>query len=176
MIVINEFIGAIYCRGHYAVVVVLLSLWPMWIWKKSWARLLSALIIFPLAAHYINYCGLHFCDEGNPPLFMVLTYAGAAALGPFCVRLCRWRLPLYVFLMTIAGIATSMHLAGSYHRQDITGNPAYSSGQFWHTPFTGQYPRDPKYWFFGPQPDQKGLRKTDESSQQPAVSGQKPKE
>ncbi|MCX6907805.1 MAG: hypothetical protein NTY01_07160, partial [Verrucomicrobia bacterium] len=100
-----------------------------------------------------------FCSEGSSPLFVVFTCAGVAALGPFCVRLRSWRLPLYVFFVVIGGIFIAEYLAASYHRKDITGNPAFSSGQFWHTPFTGQYPRDPKCWFLGPQPDAKGMTK-----------------
>jgi hypothetical protein len=40
------------------------------------------------------------------------------------------------------GILTAGHLTSSYHLDTVTGNPNYTSGRFWHTPLSGQYPRD----------------------------------
>ena len=145
MVFTNRVIWVMSLYKSYAVVIVLLVLLLMWIWNKPnkhRIRVVYALILFLVAALYNAQCGSNKGYEGRAPLFMVLMFAGAASLGPFCIRLRRWQLPLYVFLMIIAGAATSIYLTDSYERPDITGNPAFSSGRFWHTPFTGQYPRD----------------------------------
>jgi hypothetical protein len=52
----------------------------------------------------------------------------------------------------------------SYHRDNITGNRDYRSGTFWHTPFTGQYPRDPSQTFEKRQAEIQQLRDEAEKS------------
>ena len=44
-------------------------------------------------------------------------------------------------LTVFFGMVIAMLLTSSYHGKEVTGNPEYSNGRFWHTPITGQYPR-----------------------------------
>jgi hypothetical protein len=126
-------------------VLILFTLWPMWVWKKAWIPGVSAALIFPLAVFVVGFAGFHHCDEGGAPTFVVFASAAIAAAGPFFVPMRRGLLPAYVALAVSAGMLTAGHLTSSYHRDDITGNPEHASGRYWHTLFTGQYPRDPKY-------------------------------
>jgi len=122
--------------------------------STSPAKTGSSAALFVLTWLFVSFAGHHLCDEGGAPAFVVLTAAVGTASTPFLLLSRLWLLRLVVGLVAGAGMFLAAHLAASYHRDEITGNPRYSSGRFWHTPFTGQYPRDkaktprlqPKAW------------------------------
>jgi hypothetical protein len=126
------------------VALILLAVSPMWLWQPRWNRWISAPLTGLVVGLAVSLAGQHKCQEGGPPWVIVLGVAGLAAAGPFLVPLRRGLLPACLLVVTSIGMATTAHLARSYHRPEITGNPAYSAGRFWHTPFTGQYPRAAK--------------------------------
>ncbi len=114
------------------------------IWKESslWRRIVASVILSLLSFLAIEMAGMHMCREGGSPAFVVWSVTGIAATLPWIVRKNLWLLGLNIALVVTSGMHIAHSLTNSYHRDDITGNPDYSSGRFWHTPFTGQLPRD----------------------------------
>jgi hypothetical protein len=108
------------------------------------ARALISLALFLIGSILVALCGMHMCDEGKAPQFVVFATAFLLALYPWFKKLNPWCIRGLIAVTLSAGMFTSNYLATSYHSENITGNPDYASARFWHTPFTGQYPRDAK--------------------------------
>ena len=87
--------------------------------------------------------GAHKCDEGTPPTLFLLLVVVPVAIIPWINWLNPWVMRGLISIAITFGLIWAGDLAHSYHGETITGNPAYSSGTFWHTPITGQYPREP---------------------------------
>ena len=102
----------------------------------------SSLTLLLTTAAVICLPGCHRCSEGGVPSPVIFFFAIISALLPWllCHRL--WILRGVIVLVVSVGVVFAGYLAWSYHSDDITGNPNYSSDRFWHTWFTGQYPRD----------------------------------
>jgi hypothetical protein len=114
-------------------------------WKRNiWTKASVSVIAFIAAAYAFRFAGIHKCDEGSPPEILAFAVGGLAASLPW--MLAQWRLavPLAFVVVFFAGTFTARALAHSYHAPEVTGNPAFSSGRFWHSSVTGQLPRDPK--------------------------------
>jgi hypothetical protein len=119
----------------------------LWWRRNVWTRASISIVLFALSAYAFHYAGKHNCAQGNPPALLEYTAGGVAAALPWIFG----RLPILATLsftvVLFAGTATARYLAESYHGAEITGNPEFSNGRFWHTPFTGQYPCVYKEWF-----------------------------
>jgi len=122
-------------------IIIGLSLWPQRIWKNAIGLAYSSGILFLTVSFFVFTAGCHACDQGDPPLFVVLATATLAVLGNIFIRKVRWLLLVWICAVSTLGMVTTSRLANSYHRRDITGNAKYASGRFWHTPVTGQFPR-----------------------------------
>ena len=107
----------------------------------------SSVTLFTLTAFTMFMYGSHKCDEGGTPLCVVVVAGFLTAALPWGLRDHPWLLRVLVAAVIFVGATVASKLAHSYHRDDITGNPRYASGRFWHTPLTGQYPRDEAYTF-----------------------------
>ena len=83
----------------------------------------------------------HMCDEGDAPLFLMLASSLSASIFPLLFATRPWLCYGSVAFIAFSSFCASAYLTASYHRDDVTGNPRYASGRFWHTPFTGQMPR-----------------------------------
>ena len=116
----------------------------LWWKRNSWIRASISVITFTVTAYAFHFAGMHKCFEGNPPEFLEYAVGALAALLPWVFA--RWRsvVPLSFTIVFFAGTFTAGVLADSYHGPTVTGNPAFSSGRFWHSTLTGQLPRDPK--------------------------------
>jgi hypothetical protein len=108
----------------------------------SLGKAVASGLLFGLTAAIISVFGSHRCDEGSAPLFIIVFAAVISAAAPWVFGSRPWRARGLIILIVCVGALSASHLASSYHGDDITGNPSYSSGRFWHTGFTGQYPRD----------------------------------
>ena len=126
--------------------VILVSLWPTWIWTSARARRISALLAFAMAAFVVTVAGTHKCNQGGPPLFLTCLCGALCATATVAIQRARWLVAVLVAAICTVGILTSSHLTDLYHHREYTGNPGYSCGRFWHTPFTGLYPRAPEHW------------------------------
>jgi hypothetical protein len=114
-------------------------------WKQNfWTKAFVSMVAFCVAAYTFLCAGSHLCNEGLPPLYLLFLFGIMAASLPWVLG--RWRLtiPPALVAVILAGVYTADVLADSYHSPTVTGNPKSSSGRFWHTPLTGQYPRDMK--------------------------------
>jgi hypothetical protein len=114
-------------------------------WKRNvWTKASISVVAFIAAAFAFKFAGMHKCNEGNPPELLGNVVGVIAASLPW--MLAQWRLavPLAFVVVFFAGTYTARALAESYHAPAITGNPAFSSGRFWHSSVSGQLPRDPK--------------------------------
>lgn len=105
-------------------------------------RVLSSVGLFVLTIPAVTLFGIHMCDEGSAPPFVIFATAILAASIPWIIPAHPWWIRSLVAITISCGILTAGHLASSYHSDNITGNPNYASERFWHTSFTGQYPRD----------------------------------
>ncbi len=107
------------------------------------SRVLSSIILLVVTAFVVISFGSHRCNQGGSPPFLITLTAFLAAGMPWLLT-GRMRVLRGVIVLVVAssGMILANYLTSSYHRDDITGNPDYSSGRFWHTTFTGQYPRE----------------------------------
>jgi hypothetical protein len=105
-------------------------------------RIAASVQVFLAAFFAVGCAGVHMCHEGGSPLFLNLAVGALASIVPWFHKWNVWVLRACIIVVTIVGMHTARFLAHSYHGDTITGNPRFSSGRFWHTPFTGQYPRD----------------------------------
>ena len=130
--------------------------WPDWfymvaglaatalLWWRSdgWIRAVVSVVMFGCVGYPTRFAGMHECFEGRPPELLELVFAGIAASLAWSLGRWRWPVPLTFIMLLSAGTFTARALAHSYHSDEITGNPEFSSGRFWHTAITGQLPRD----------------------------------
>ena len=72
---------------------------------------------------------------------MIVAGALLTAAAPLLATRRRWLIPILVCASFTSSVLSALLLMDVYHSKDYTGNPAYSSGRFWHTPLTGIYPR-----------------------------------
>ena len=110
--------------------------------SKWIGRTLSSMGVFFIAVAVVSVSGWHKCDEGSAPPFVIYSSASIGAILPWLYPLKPWLIRGLIALTVTAGMFTASYLASSYHSDSITGNPVYASDRFWHTAFTGQYPRD----------------------------------
>ena len=117
--------------------------------KKSGkiGRATSSVLLLLLIAVIIDMKSSHMCDEGSAPFFVKYGFGICGAALPWLVPSHPWVTRGTVIPTILVGVFVARFLTESYHRDDITGNRAYSSGGFWHTPFTGQLQRDPNMTF-----------------------------
>jgi hypothetical protein len=125
--------------------IVGITLWPTWIWNTRGARRATALLAFIAVALLVSFAGAHGCNEGGTPLFLVLGAALGCAAAPLLETRRLWVAPVLVATLCFTGMFTAVRLTDLYHRRAYTGNPAHASGWFWHTPFTGLYPRSAEW-------------------------------
>ena len=112
-------------------------------WKQNiWTKAFASMFAFLVAADAFTLVGSHLCNEGFPPLYLPFLFGIMAASLPWVPGRWRWAIPPALLVVILAGVYTSDALADSYHSPTVTGNPKSASGRFWHTPLTGQYPRD----------------------------------
>jgi hypothetical protein len=105
-------------------------------------RIIISIVLFIVATIHFQLSGSHKCDEGSPPEFLSFIAGVVTATIPWLFTRWKWTRRIVIVVMLIACGAVSSILAHSYHGQYITGNPEFSSGRFWHTALSGQYPRD----------------------------------
>jgi hypothetical protein len=111
-------------------------------WRKSaLARVISSLLLFPLTWVMVYSFGNHLCDQGGAPAYISVTVAAFVTATPWLPSLSFWFQRLAAGTLILLGMFTTSMLASSYHGDDVTANPAYSDGHFWHTSISGQYPR-----------------------------------
>lgn len=108
-------------------------------WRE---RALSSFAIFLFTTVVVGFSGMHMCNEGSPPSFVMLATGVVAGIFPWLYSAHPWLIRGLIFITVTMGMFSAKSLASSYHLPSITGNPKYTSGRFWHTAFTGQYPRD----------------------------------
>ncbi len=106
------------------------------------ARGICSVALFLLTMLVVTASGFHRCDEGGTPSFVIFSSATITASLAWFSRLTPWQLRGLAAMTITLGMISGSRISSSYHREAVTGNPAYSAGRFWHTPFTGQYPRD----------------------------------
>ena len=125
----------------YAIVGVAITglLW----WRRDWwIKAVVSLVIFVGVAYPFQFAGMHKCYEGRPPNVLEYAFGIIAALLPWCFGNWKWPVPVGFVAVLFLGTFTARSLAHSYHCTNVTGNPGFSSGRFWHSPISGQYPRD----------------------------------
>jgi hypothetical protein len=83
--------------------------------------------------------GLHHCDQGTPYRLSAVFGVLAFILVAFIRR--RGRALLGLLLIACLGTIQSCYVSGLYHSDEMTGNPRYGSGSYWHSFLTGAYPR-----------------------------------
>lgn len=110
-------------------------------WRE---RAASSFAIFVFTTVVVGFSGMHMCDDGKLPSFVMFATGVVAGIFPWLYSAHPWLIRGLIFLTITIGLVSSRILITSYHSDSITGNPKYSSGRFWHTSFTGQYPRDHK--------------------------------
>jgi len=125
-------------------VVVGVSVLPIWRWDTPWARFGSALLLFFGVALFSGMTGVHMCNEGGTPPFVMFAGGALASAVPFLFSGRRWRIAICAWMVCATTMLIAAHLTDIYHESEYTGNPAYSAGRFWHTPITGLYPRSQK--------------------------------
>ncbi len=108
-------------------------------WK---ARAVSSIGIFLLAQLAVTIFSYHKCNEGSTPPFVMYAVASVAALFPWIYSTNPWAIRGMIAVTVMTGMLSAKHLTSSYHSERVTGNPSYATERYWHTPFTGQYPRD----------------------------------
>lgn len=114
---------------------------PLFFGKGVWHKTGSSLLLFLSVAFGVLIAGAHMCDEGGSPPFVILSTAAVCSAMPWLALKNAWLTRIAIAVVLMSGMAAAHNLADSYHAENITGNPEYSSGRFWHTPFSGQYPR-----------------------------------
>lgn len=105
-------------------------------------RAIATILLSCMTCFVVVMSGFHHCDEGGAPSFVIFSSAAITGVLPWLNRLHPWSIRIAIALTVTTGMVSATYLSSSYHRDTITGNPKYSAGRFWHTPFTGQYPRD----------------------------------
>lgn len=90
----------------------------------------------------VGVSGMHKCAEGHAPSYLAFLFASIVASIPWLTGAHPWAIRALIVVVLSSGMTCANLLASSYHQNNITGNPDFASGRFWHTPFTGQYPRD----------------------------------
>ena len=134
----------------------ILAGWPEWVyvavglgasgllwWKNHWwVKAAISVVLFIGAAYAFQFAGMHMCFEGSPPAVLEVLFGGLAASLPWLLGRWKWPVPVAFIAVFFTGTFLAGFLASSYHGEDVSGNPDFSSGQFWHTPISGQYPRD----------------------------------
>lgn len=106
-------------------------------------KTVSSVLLLILIAFLIDSHSGHLCDEGRAPIFITFGFGAIGAALPWILPALPWVTRGTIIPLILIGEFVASFLTASYHRDDITGNRRYSYGWFWHTPITGQYPRDP---------------------------------
>ncbi len=106
------------------------------------AKSASSVLLFLFVPFIMDWHSNHLCDQGDVPPFVKYGFGVIGAGLPWIFRSRPWIVRAAVISIILAGVPLASFLTDSYHRDDITGNPYYSQGKFWHTPFTGQYIRE----------------------------------
>lgn len=112
--------------------------------RMVWIKAIISVIMFIVAVFAFEAAGQHKCNEGNPPASLAYIMGMLAASLPWVLARWVWIVPIAFAMVVYAGTHTADALADSYHGEAVTGNPVFSSGRFWHTWISGQYPRDAK--------------------------------
>ncbi len=112
------------------------------------AKTISSILLL-LLTYYLLAAFDHACDQGRAPHFVRYGLYCFGVATPWVFPRRPWIIRATLFAALSVGMTIAIYLTNSYHGDSITGNPHYSSGRFWHTPFTGQYPRDPNIQFEG---------------------------
>ena len=110
------------------------------------AKSISSILLL-LLTYYLLAAFDHACDQGRAPHFVRYGLYCFCVAVPWVFPKRPWTTRATLFAALSVGMTIVIYLTDSYHGDSITGNPHYSSGRFWHTPFTGQYPRDPNIKF-----------------------------
>ncbi len=105
-------------------------------------RAMSSIALFLITWILVGVSGIHMCQEGRPPSYLAFVFALLASAIPWLIGVNLWMIRALLAVAVGGGISCASYLASSYHQKHITGNPDFASERFWHTPFTGQYPRD----------------------------------
>lgn len=113
-------------------------------WTGRSARISAAFILFVFVSLFAAAPGMHMCDEGRTPLFVMLAGGLLSAAMPFVFNNRRWHMAVSAWVICMTAGLAAAYLTDIYHQNEYTGNPANSSGRYWHTPFTSLYPRNPK--------------------------------
>lgn len=139
--------------------------------KKSGkiGRTATSILLLLLIALNIDMKSSHMCDEGSAPFFVKYGFGMCGAALPWLLPSHPWITRGAVIPTILIGVFVARFLTASYHRDDITGNRAYSSGRFWHTPFTGQFQRDPNMTFERRQAERERIIREIENSEQNAA-------
>jgi hypothetical protein len=111
------------------------------------AKSVSSALLLVLIALVIDSKSGHLCDEGRAPFFVKFGFGAIGGALPWVLPSSPWITRGAIIPIILFGAFVASFLTASYHRDDITGNRDFSSGFFWHTPFTGQYPRGPGMTF-----------------------------
>jgi len=139
--------------------------------KKSGkiGRATTSVLLLLLISLVIDMNSSHMCDEGSAPFFVKCGFGLCGAALPWLLPSHPWVTRGAVIPAMLVGVFVARYLTASYHRDDITGNRAYSSGRFWHTPFTGQFHRDPNMTFERRQAERERIIREIEISEQNAA-------
>lgn len=108
------------------------------------AKSSSSVLLFVFIPFIMGWHSDHMCDQGDAPPFVRYSFGVIGASLPWIFGSHPWVVRGAVIPILLIGVPLASYLTASYHREDITGNPYYSQGRFWHTTFTGQYIRESK--------------------------------
>lgn len=126
------------------IAVIFLSTLHLRVKSGRTGRAICSLLLLGLIALVIDLKSLHLCDEGGAPWFIRYGFGALGAALPWVMPSHPWLTRVSLIPIILVGVFVARHLTASYHSEEITGNPLYSRGRFWHTPFTGQYLRELK--------------------------------
>ncbi|MCH7225218.1 hypothetical protein [Haloferula sp. A504] len=120
----------------------LVSTGILWWRLTGWTKSIVSIVLLLTVLQSFLFAGYHKCYEGSPPMTIGWVFGLSAASLPWLIHQWKFAIPLVYFVLIATGAQTARSLARSYHGSEVTGNPAFSSGEFWHSPITGLHPRD----------------------------------
>ncbi|MEP4077933.1 hypothetical protein [Haloferula sp.] len=120
----------------------LVSTGALWWRQNGWTKAITSVVLLLTVLQSFLFAGYHKCYEGSPPMTLGWVFGLLAASLPWLINKWKFAVPLIYLVLITAGAQIARSLARSYHGSEVTGNPAFSSGDFWHSAITGLHPRD----------------------------------
>jgi hypothetical protein len=120
----------------------LVSTGILWWRQTGWTKAIVSIVLLLMVLQSFLFAGYHKCYEGRPPMTLGWVFGFAAASLPWLIKKWKFAVALVYFVLIATSAQIARSLARSYHGSEVTGNPAFSSGDFWHSSITGLHPRD----------------------------------